>query len=139
VLGDYDNRAFVGRVTERGFTIRRSRRPGNWMTPILRGSFRELQNGGTSIELILVPYALTRLGLLAQIGLILFMTLLGALAALGAPIFAVGALFVLAIQVMIALTGVLARRREWPTLTHFVCGALGGALRPTDDGTAQSS
>lgn len=98
------------------------------MTPILRGTVRSAPEGAT-VHLVLVPHPLTRVGLVAQILLIVFIAFLGTVGGLRNPIFFVGALFVLVIQVTIAATAFLARRRDWPTLTDFVCGAVAGESR----------
>ena len=97
------------------------------MTPLLRGRVRSTSDGA-SIELVLVSHPLTRIGFIAQISLVFFIAGLGALAGLRNPIFLIGALFVLVIQVSIALTAYLARRRDWPLLISFVCGAVAGEI-----------
>ena len=128
VLGDRDRSAkFIGSVAEQHFAIRRTRFPMSWWTPILRGTVRPVQ-GGSSISLVLVSHPLTRLGVLFQIVLMLGLSALSIAAGLRDPVFFGGGLFVLAIQVTIALTAHFARRRDWPVLRDFVCAALGGSL-----------
>jgi hypothetical protein len=127
LLGDRQNTDhFVGQVGSDLFTVRRARFPGSGTTPILRASVAR-SSTGASLDMGLVVHTWTRVGLIAQIVLMLVLTTLGVLAGLRNPVFFVGALFVVGVQLAITLPAYLARRRDWCVLSDFVCGAVGGS------------
>lgn len=127
ILGDRGGRdRFVGRVGKDWFTVRRTRFPASAATPILRASV-EPSARGASLHMVLTLHPLTRLGVIAQIVLVIALTAIGVVAGLRNPIFFIGVLFVDAVQLVIALSAHLARRRDWRVLTDFVCGAVGGS------------
>jgi len=127
LFGDRENtNHFVGQVGPDWFTVRRARFPGSGTTPILRASVTQSPTGA-SLDLGLVLHTWTRVGLIAQIVLMLVMTTLGVLGGLRNPVFFVGALFVVGVQLATMLPAYLTRRRDWRVLSDFVCGAVGGS------------
>lgn len=127
ILGDRPGgNHFVGQVGADWFTVRRARFPASAATPILRTSVAS-SAVGASLQMALVLHPLMRLGVIAQIVLLIVLTTIGVVAGLRNPIFFVGALFVVAVQLVIVVSAHLARRRDWLVLTRFVCGAVGGS------------
>ena len=131
ILGDWQGgRQFVGEVGSDWFTVRRARLPASVATPILRVSIAP-SAGGTSLKMALVLHPWMRVGLISQIVLVVALTTLGVLGGLRNPIFFLGALFVVVVQLIIVVSAYLARRRDWHALTQFVCAAVGGSQTST--------